>query len=233
MLFYNTHQPSSNVHPFRGNAKIQFCKHMLRHAISEHSARQNSVGFLFGGDPNCMQQPWTTAFLEEPSHRVHFQEPSFIYANEDVVANPTNAKDGDMALVAGIQNLKGRQFDLHLQSREKAHDVILIGWSITGKITHEPRALLARKWVQQKRARHAGASEHSSSSAPAGASEHAIEPPAIPVDSLTDPVEELPEASVDWGEQPPEEEKQAEKLDGIGNVGFGFRIASSFCKRGG
>ena len=80
-----------------------------------------------------MQQPWTTAVLEESSPRMHVQEPNFIYAHEDIVANPTNATDGDMGVVAGIKNLKGRQFYLHLQSREKAHDVILIGWSITGK----------------------------------------------------------------------------------------------------
>ena len=29
MLFYNTHQPSSTLHPFKGNAKIGFCKHVL------------------------------------------------------------------------------------------------------------------------------------------------------------------------------------------------------------
>ena len=77
------------------------------------------------------------------------------------------ANDGDIGVVMGMKNLDGRQFDLRLQSREKAHDVILIGWSWTGKITHEPQALPARK-----QARHAGASEHSSSSATAGASEH-------------------------------------------------------------
>ena len=48
MLFYNTHQPSSKENPFKPNAKIKFCKHVLRHAIAEHSARQNNVGFLFG-----------------------------------------------------------------------------------------------------------------------------------------------------------------------------------------
>ena len=64
------------------------------------------------------------------------------------------------------------------------------------KITHEPRALPA-----QKRARHVGVSEHSSSSATAGASEHAVEPPAIP------------DADVDWNEEEhAEEEKQAEEI---------------------
>ena len=54
MLIYNTHQPSSETHPFNANKKIAFCKHVLRHAITEHSARQNNVGFVFGGDANCI-----------------------------------------------------------------------------------------------------------------------------------------------------------------------------------
>ena len=54
MLIYNSHQPSSDLHPFKSTAKTEFCKHVLRHAITEHSARQNNVGFVFGGDANCI-----------------------------------------------------------------------------------------------------------------------------------------------------------------------------------
>ena len=51
-LIYNTHQPSSSQHPFKGNKKIEFCKHVLRHTIKEHSARPNNAGFVLGGDVN-------------------------------------------------------------------------------------------------------------------------------------------------------------------------------------
>ena len=154
LLIYNTHQPSSSRHKFTLSKKTAFCKHVLRHAITEHSARENNVGFVFGGDANCMRTPWSTAIMETTSHRLHFKEPWFIFANEDIVAHPTKAKHGDLAVVMGIENLCGRQFDLRLQSRKKAHDVMLIGWSWTGKIPHKPQALPPRK-----RARHAGASE--------------------------------------------------------------------------
>ena len=120
------------------------------------------------------------------------------------------AKDGDMCVVMGIKNLDGRQFDLRLQSREKAHDVILVGWLWTGKITHEPQALPARRW-----ARHVGASEHSSASAIAGAPEHGVEPPAIPVNPSNDKYESLPEEDVDWTaneDEDAEEEEQAEEI---------------------
>ena len=107
MLVYNTHQPSSPLHRFKINAKVRFCRHVLRHAIAEHSARRNNVGFVFGGDANCMRLPWSTAFLEEPAHRVLFQEPSFLCANEDIVVNLTKAKDGDIGVVTGMKNLEG------------------------------------------------------------------------------------------------------------------------------
>merc|ERR1712242_123106 len=51
-LIYNTHQPSSSQHPFKGNKTIEFCKHVQRHAIKEHSARPNNAGFVLGGDAN-------------------------------------------------------------------------------------------------------------------------------------------------------------------------------------
>ena len=50
MLIYNAHQPSSDLHPFKGTAKTEFRKHVLRHAITEHAARQNNLGLVFGGD---------------------------------------------------------------------------------------------------------------------------------------------------------------------------------------
>ena len=89
------------------------------------------------------------------------------------------------------------------------------------EITHVPTVLPA-----QKRARHVGASEHGSSSATAGASEHgrhlgkparlplqAVEPPAIPVSPLTDEYENFPDATVDWNEEEhAEEENQVEEI---------------------
>ena len=133
MLICNTHRPSSSKRSFTSKEKIKCCEHVLRHAISAHSARPNNVGFLFGGDANCTRHPWSAARLEEPTHRLHFQEPSFIYANENIVAKPMKANNGDIGVVMGMKNLHGRQFDLRLQSREAAHDVILIGWSFTGE----------------------------------------------------------------------------------------------------
>ena len=110
-----------------------------------------------------MRSAWSTAVYEESLYRLHFEEPNFVYANENIAANRAKAKDGDIAVVMGVKNLHGRQFDLHLQSREQAHDVLLIGWSWTGKITLEPEPSPA--WKQP---RLEGASEHKSS----GASEH-------------------------------------------------------------
>ena len=55
MLIYNTHQPSSDVHGFKSAKRIGFCKHILRHAVAEHVARQTNVGFVFAGDANCMR----------------------------------------------------------------------------------------------------------------------------------------------------------------------------------
>ena len=51
-LICNTHRPSSSKRPFTRNEKIEFCKHVLRHTIKEHSARPNNVGFVLGGDVN-------------------------------------------------------------------------------------------------------------------------------------------------------------------------------------
>ena len=145
----------------------------------------------------------------EPSHRARFQEPSFIYANEDIVREPTKAKNGDIGVVTGRKDLQGRQFDLRLQSREKAHDVMLIGWSCTEKLTHDPPARHA-----QKRARQDGESEHRSSSASAGASDHGVEPPTIPVNPVDDR-HVFPEHEVDFGvseEEDAIEEKQVEEI---------------------
>ena len=64
MLIYNTHQPSARKRRFKPTKKIALCKHVLRHAISEHSARQNNVGFVFGGDANSMRSAWSTAVVE-------------------------------------------------------------------------------------------------------------------------------------------------------------------------
>ena len=63
-LIYNTHHPSSSQHPFKGNKKIEFCKHVLRHAIKEHSARPNNVGFVLGGDVNLDESDSKSAATE-------------------------------------------------------------------------------------------------------------------------------------------------------------------------
>ena len=55
-----------------------------------------------------MRRPWSAACLEEPTRRLRFQEPSFIYANENIVANPLQAKDGDIGVVMGMKNLHRR-----------------------------------------------------------------------------------------------------------------------------
>ena len=65
--------------------------------MKEHSLRPNNVGFVFGGDANCMWAPWAAAVYEERTYRLHFEEPNFVYANEDITANRTKAKDGDIA----------------------------------------------------------------------------------------------------------------------------------------
>ena len=51
-LICNTHRPSSSKRPFTSKEKIEFCKHVLRHTVKEHSARPNNAGFVLGGDVN-------------------------------------------------------------------------------------------------------------------------------------------------------------------------------------
>ena len=47
MVIYNTHQPSSDTHPWKAPKRIWFCRHVLRHAFEQHNAHRNNVGFLF------------------------------------------------------------------------------------------------------------------------------------------------------------------------------------------
>ena len=52
MLICNTHPPSSKKRSFTSKERIKCCEHVLRHAISAHSARPNNVGIVLGGDVN-------------------------------------------------------------------------------------------------------------------------------------------------------------------------------------
>ena len=65
-LICNTHRPSSSKRPFTSNEKIEFCKHVLRHTIKEHSARPNNVGFVLGGDANLDESDSKSGATERP-----------------------------------------------------------------------------------------------------------------------------------------------------------------------
>ena len=55
MLICNTHRPSSSKRSFTSKERIKCCEHVLRHAISAHSARPNDVGIVLGGDVNVIR----------------------------------------------------------------------------------------------------------------------------------------------------------------------------------
>ena len=141
-----------------------------------------------------MRASWQAAIIQELRVRMHFPRQCFIFANEDIRKNVRKPKSGDIGVVMGVDGLDGVQLDLRLRSREKAHEVMLIGWVWSGKITHDPEMFPARK----KRCR-AGASEHSKSSRSAGASEHKDEPPAIPDNPLREALG-FDEREVDFGD---------------------------------
>ena len=65
-LICNTHRPSSSKRPFTSNEKIEFCKHVLRHTIKEHSARPDNVGFVLGGDANLDESDSKSGATERP-----------------------------------------------------------------------------------------------------------------------------------------------------------------------
>ena len=92
-----------------------------------------------------MRSTWLPAITEEPHYRLVFGDPYIIFANEAIAQNKAKAKGGDIGVVMGSTNLQGLQYDLQRQSREKAHDAFLIGWSWTGKGPQEPQTLPARK----------------------------------------------------------------------------------------
>ena len=192
MLIYNTHQPSSWLHPFETQHKIELCKCVLRDAISEHLARENNVGCVFGGDADCMLSARDVAVQDEPSYRLYFHMPNYIFANYDSFENPETVKNGDIGVVFGVRNLRGMQFDprLSLRSRGQIHDVVLIGWYLQGQIYSEPQMFPVRNGP-----RFPGASEHSSASGSDGASDDGVEPSAIPVNPLKEKEPELADDS--------------------------------------
>ena len=192
MLIYNTHQPSSLLNPFEPHQKIELCKCVLRDAISEHSARENNVGCVFGGDADCMLSARDVAVQDEQSYRLHFHMPNYIFANYYSFENPETVKNGDIGVVFGVRNLRGMQFDprLSLRSRGQIHDVVLIGWYLQGQVYSEPQMFPARNGP-----RFLGASEHSSASGTDGSSDDGVEPSAIPVNPLKEKEPELAEDS--------------------------------------
>ena len=172
LIIYNTHQPSSPVHSWGPFLRKKFCKTVLLHALRTHAETQNNLGFLVAGDANCSRVEWTAACFEQQDYKLHFQEPEFIYANEHFKRHPAEAKGGDIGVVMGIKTLKGRQYDFKRQSREKQHDVMIIGWSWTGAVKDAPLALPARKQARTCE----GASEHAISTATAEPSETSAPP---------------------------------------------------------
>ena len=95
-----------------------------------------------------MRRVWILATVENRGWEKHFHPAEFVYANEWIIEHEDEAKHGDIGVVMGIENLSAKQYDLTLQSREKAHDVLIIGWNWSGRFRDKARA------------RHAGAPEH-------------------------------------------------------------------------
>ena len=60
---------------------------------------------------------------------MHFQEPMFVYANEDIAAGVQPSKPGDTAVVTGINGFTASQFNLNLQGLEQQHDALIVGWT--------------------------------------------------------------------------------------------------------
>ena len=128
--------------------RTQLCQFVLNHAIQAHIRLPHNVGFLFGGDANCMRCVWNVATIEDLTWQMYFGAPEFIFANEYIVKHEETAKDGDIGLVMGIEKMFAKQYNLNLQSREAGHDVLIIGWTWLGRFPDKAPA------------RHAGASEH-------------------------------------------------------------------------
>ena len=210
MLIYNTHQPSFLLNPFEHHQKIELCKCVLRDAISEHSARENNVGCVVGGDADFMLSARDVAVQDEQSYRLHFHMPNYIFANYYSFQNPETVKNGNIGVVFGVRNLRGMQFDprLALRSRGQINDVVLIGWYLQGQVYSEPQMSPVGNGP-----RFPGASEHSSASGTDGASDDVVDPSVIPVNPLKEKEPELAENSeADCGDVECEESSEEMQL---------------------
>ena len=80
LLIYNNHQPKSTKRKFSVNMGVDFCKAVLRDAISHAEAAPTCVGFSFGGDANISYVHWDTAIRELLEYEEWFNRAIYIRA---------------------------------------------------------------------------------------------------------------------------------------------------------
>ena len=146
MNIYNSHQPSSKVHNFPQSKRNRLCKHVLQHAIRTHNEQRDFIGFVCAGDANCSMTNWASAKYDENACLMHFEQPMFVYANDDIAVGKKQCKPGDTAVVMGLKGFKASQFNLRLQSREEQHDAMIVGWTWNGMVTKTQPAS-SNSWV--------------------------------------------------------------------------------------
>ena len=83
LLVYNNHQPASDDRPFPANMRMTFCKAIIINAIHFCKEDDKCCGFAFGGDGNCSLAQWSAAFEEVPGWNLTFQEPQFVWHQQE------------------------------------------------------------------------------------------------------------------------------------------------------
>ena len=151
LLIYNQHQPSSNLRPFGTLQRRQFCKAILKDAMSQQYEDASIVGFGFGGDANCGTIQWTTAFRELPQTHDAYGDPYYMLGRR--------RKGGDLMIGCARRGRGVLEFCVNtcdVIGREEQHDPMIMQWRFKSVAVNKVSQLSAQSFTASAR----GAQEH-------------------------------------------------------------------------